>query len=366
MIKFVDLKAQYQQLKPEIDQAIERVLADCAFADGPYVADFERAFAKAQQAPHCEAVSSGTAALHLAVVALEIGQNDEVIVPANTFFATPEAVSLAGATPVFVDCESSFYQIDCDKIEAAITARTKAIIVVHLYGQPMAMEKVIAVAKKHRLLIIEDCAQAHLASYHGEAVGSKGGVGCFSFYPGKNLGAYGEGGAVVTSDADIAERVKALKNHGSTRKYHHDYIGMNYRMSGFQGAILTIKLQYLQAWTRRRSALAAQYREQLAAIKQIILPAELAGARHVYHLFVIRSTRRDALQSYLQQRGIQTGIHYPVPCHLQGAYKSLGYNVGSMPCAEQLAQEILSLPLYPELKDEELNTVCRAIKEFYL
>ncbi|MEI6681802.1 MAG: DegT/DnrJ/EryC1/StrS family aminotransferase [Bacteroidota bacterium] len=364
-VNFLDLKSQYLSIKPEIDAAIQNVLDKTAFAAGPFVKEFEENFAKAQGAKFCVGVNSGTAALHIAFMAVDIKHGDEVIVPANTFFATPEAVSLAGAIPVFVDNEELYYNMDPSKIEAAITDKTKAIVAVNLYGQPAQLDLIKAVADKHNLLFIEDCAQSHLATYKGKATGTYGIMGCFSFYPGKNLGAYGEGGAVITDDEVLYKKMMALRDHGSAKKYFHDYIGHNYRLEGLQGAILNVKLKYLAAWTETRRKNALLYKQGLAGIKEVTLPTEIEGAYSVYHLFVVRVPRREELMQFLQDNGIYTGIHYPIPCHLQKAYDFLGYAKGSFPVSEKYAVEILSLPMSEQVSEAEIQYVCEKIREFY-
>ena len=364
-VNFLDLKAQYLSIKPEIDQAIENVFEKTAFAGGPFVAEFEENYAKAHQARYCVAVNNGTSALHVTLMALEIGPGDEVIVPANTFFATAEAVSLAGATPVFVDCDDKFYNLDPSKIEAAITKDTKAIFAVHLYGQPAPMEPIKAIADQHDLILLEDAAQAHLATYQGKFVGNFGKAACFSFYPGKNLGAFGEGGAVITNDEELYRKMQVIKDHGSAKKYYHQVIGHNYRMSGIQGAVLNVKLNYIADWTRRRRQNAELYRQYLNGIEQITLPEAMSDAEHSYHLFVIRVPDRDRLQQYLSENQIYTGIHYPIPCHLQEAYKDLDYETGSFPLSEEYAHQILSLPMSEQLTEEEIAYVAERLREYY-
>ncbi|MBN1559101.1 DegT/DnrJ/EryC1/StrS family aminotransferase [candidate division KSB1 bacterium] len=364
-VNFLDLKSQYHSIKAEIDQAISAVLEKSAFASGPFVKAFEENFARAHGTKYCVGVNSGTAALHAALMALEIKAGDEVLVPANTFFATPEAVSLTGATPVFVDCEPHYYNIDPDAIEAAITEKTKMIIPVHLYGQPAQMDKMMVIAQKHNLLVVEDCAQAHMATSNGKSVGTFGICGCFSFYPGKNLGAYGEGGAIVTDDEDLCRKLRMIRDHGMAQKYHHDLIGHNYRLEGLQGAILDVKLKHLDEWTTVRRINADIYRRLLSDCSEVNTPAEMPDARHVYHLFVIRTKERDELQKYLGEHEIGTGIHYPIPCHLQKAYAFLSYNAGDMPTTEEYADDILSLPMSEQLKEHEIEHVCSMIKEFF-
>jgi len=364
-VPFVDLQAQYRSIKPEVDEAIQRVLDTSAFVLGREVEEFERAFAEYVGAEFCVGVSSGTAALQLAVTACGVGPGDEVIVPANTFFATAEAVSTAGATPVFVDCDPDSSNIAAERVEAAVTPRTRAVIPVHLYGRPADLGAVFEVAARHGLTVIEDAAQAHGARYRGSRVGALGRAGCFSFYPGKNLGAYGEGGAVVTNDPEVARRVRLLRDHGSERKYRHELIGYNFRLEGIQGAVLGVKLKYLDAWNRARRRHAARYRELLAPLERagvLHLPREAADAEHVYHLFVVQSDARDELQRHLAEAGVQTGIHYPVPVHLQPAYAAHGHREGDFPEAERQARRVLSLPMFAELSDEQLARVAEAIE----
>lgn len=367
LIPFNDLKSQYLNIRSEILAAIEEVLDDCAYILGPAVQDFEVKFAADHEVPYCLAVNSGTAALHLALMALDLKPGDEVILPANTFFATAEAVSLTGAIPVFVDCLPDTCNIDPSAVESAITDSTKAIIAVHLYGQPAEMEQLQAIAQKYGVILLEDCAQAHLARYKHQSVGGIGLIGCFSFYPGKNLGAYGEGGAVVTRSQILYEKMKALRDHGASKKYHHDYIGHNYRMDGIQGAILGVKIGYLKQWTEARQQIAKWYFTQLAVLNPspVRLLTILPHVEAVHHLYVIRVQRRDQLMRFLSDRGIQTGIHYPIPCHLQNAYQSLAYREGSLPVSEAAAHQLLSLPIYPEITESQVSYVCEVIKEFY-
>jgi dTDP-4-amino-4,6-dideoxygalactose transaminase len=363
-IPFVDLQAQYRTIKTEIDEAIRRVLDTSAFVLGREVEAFERAFAEYVGARECVGVSNGTAAIQLALTACRIGAGDEVIVPANTFFATAEAVSTAGATPVFVDCDD-YSTIDVGQIESAINERTRAIVPVHLYGQPADLDPIFEIARRHNLVVIEDAAQAHGARYRSRRVGALARAGCFSFYPGKNLGAYGEGGAVVTDDAEVARRVRMLRDHGSERKYHHEIVGYNFRLEGIQGAVLAVKLKHLDGWNELRRAHAARYRELLAPLEAagaLRLPREREYAEHVYHLFVVQTDGRDELQKHLNDAGIQTGIHYPVPVHLQPAYASLGHREGDFPESERQARRVLSLPMFAELTGEQIEHVAEVIK----
>ena len=362
MIPFVDLKAQYQSIKSEVDAAIHRVLESTAFVLGSEVEAFEAAFADYVGAKFCVGLNSGTAAVQLAVSACGIGVGDEVIVPANTFFATAEGVSTAGATPVFVDADPISYGIAVDKIEAARTERTRAIMPVHLYGQAADLDPIFEIAERHNLLVIEDAAQAHGSEYKGKRVGALGRAGCFSFYPAKNLGAYGEGGAVTTNDQEVARRVRLLRDHGSAKKYHHDAIGYNFRLEGIQGAVLGVKLKHLDRWNNLRREHAALYNELLKN-SGLVLPRELEYARHVYHLFVVQTEGRDAFQQSLNAAGVSTGIHYPIPIHLQPAYAFLGHKAGDFPESERQALRVLSLPMYPELTNEQIGKVVSAVLE---
>jgi dTDP-4-amino-4,6-dideoxygalactose transaminase len=368
-VPFVDLQAQYRAIKAEVDEAVQRVLDTSAFILGREVEAFERAFSEYVGARECVGVSNGTAAIHLALAACGVGAGQEVIVPANTFFATPEAVSAAGATPVFVDCDPVTYNLDASKIEAAVTERTRAVIPVHLYGQPADLDAVSEVARRHHLIVIEDAAQAHGALYKGRRVGALARAGCFSFYPGKNLGAYGEGGAVVTDDPAVARRVRMLRDHGSERKYHHEVVGYNLRLEGIQGAVLSVKLKHLDGWNELRRRHAERYRELLAPLAEacaLTLPREAEYASHVYHLFVVQTAERDRLQRYLSSAGVQTGIHYPTPAHLQPAYAALGHRAGDFPHAESQSRRVLSLPMFAELTGQQIEHVAEAVGDFCL
>ena len=360
-VPYLDLKAQYQSIKPEIDAAIARVHESCQFVLGAEVADFEKDFAAYSGAAECIALNSGTSALHLALLAAGVGPGDEVITVPFTFVASVAAVLYAGARPVLVDIDPSSFTMDPAAVEAAITPRTKAILPVHLYGQTADMDPIMEIARRHGLVVIEDAAQAHGAKYKGRAAGSIGDMACFSFYPGKNLGAYGEGGAVTTNNSDYARTIRMLRDWGQDRKYHHQLRGYNYRMEGFQGAILGVKLRHLNRWTESRRAIVQKYNSLLAGC-DVELPAEMPWAHHVYHVYTIRAEDRDALQAALTAEGIQTGIHYPVPVHLQPAYSDLGYGVGAFPQSEKAAREVLSLPLYPDLSSESVGYVAEAVK----
>ena len=361
-VPFVDLQAQYKSIKAEVDAGIARVIESASFVLGREVEAFEAAFAEYVGARFCMGVSNGTAAIQLAVTACGLGAGDEVIVPANTFFASAEAVSTAGATPVFVDADPVSYNIDVAKIEAAITERTRAILPVHLYGQPADLDPIFEIAARRNLVVIEDAAQAHGARYKGRRVGALGRAGCFSFYPGKNLGAYGEGGAVVTDDEEVARRVRLLRDHGSERKYHHEIVAYNFRLEGIQGAVLNAKLRHLDGWNRLRREHAARYNELLRE-SGLVLPREMPDAEHVYHLYVVQTGERDRLQKTLGEAGVQTGIHYPVPIHLQPAYASLNYKAGDFPETERQASRVLSLPMFPELTESQIMHIVETIQE---
>jgi len=362
MIPFVDLKSQYRSVKEEIDQAVARVLDSGQFVLGPEVAAFEEEFAAYCGARHAVAVNSGTSALHLALLAAGVGPGDEVITVSFTFVATVAAIHYAGASPAFVDIEPRSFTMDVTQLEAAITERTKAIIPVHLYGQPADMDPIMEIARRRQLVVIEDAAQAHGAEYKGRRAGSIGHLGCFSFYPGKNLGAYGEGGMVLTGTPEYARAVRMLRDWGQERKYHHTLRGYNYRMEALQAAVLRVKLRHLERWTESRRRCAALY-DELLADSEVRTPVALPDRRHVYHVYAVRADERDALQESLHGRGIQTGIHYPVPVHLQEAYADPACGPGDLPHTEQAAREVLSLPMYPELSDDQIEAVCAAMPE---
>jgi dTDP-4-amino-4,6-dideoxygalactose transaminase len=355
-VPLVDLKAQYEIIKAEVDVAIARVLQNTSFVMGREVATFEKAFAEYLGAQFCVGVNSGTAALQLALMACDVGPGDEVIVPSFTFFATAEAVSVLGATPIFVDIDPVSYTVTAEAVESAITSRTRAMIPVHLYGQAVDLDPIIALGKKHNLRVIEDAAQAHGAEYKGKRVGPLSDAGCFSFYPSKNLGAYGEAGAIVTNDEDCARRLRLLRDHGSTSKYVHEIVGYNFRMEEIQAVVLNVKLPHLDDWNNQRRARAATYNDLLRDCG-LMLPREMDYARHVYHVYAVQSADRDELQKRLAKAGIQTGVHYPIPNHLQPAYADLGYKPGRLPVTEQLSERLLSLPIYPELSEEQQHHV---------
>lgn len=361
-VKFLDLGAQHAPLQDELQQVFARVLANNSFILGREVEQFETAFASYLGSAHCAAVSSGTAALHLALHALGIGPGDEVITVPNTFIATAEAICAVGARPIFVDVDPVSYTMDPGRIEDVITSRTRALIPVHLFGQPADLDPIMEIADKNGLHVIEDACQAHGALYKGRKAGSIATMGCFSFYPGKNLGCCGEGGAVVTNDPKLQERVRMLRDHGSARKYEHQYSGYNFRMEGIQGGVLAVKLPHLDGWNDKRIAIAHQY-EQLLRGTGVITPATMPFAKHVFHLYVVQTEGRDAVRQALTDRGIDTGMHYPTPLHLTEAFRSLGYRRGSFPVAEAFAERIISLPMFPQLKAEEVEYVAHNLQE---
>ena len=424
-VPFLDLKAQHHQIYNEVDDRITDVITNTAFIMGKHVREFEERFAELQEARYCVGVSSGTDALHVALLALGIGPGDRVVVPVNTFIATAEAVSLCGAEPVFVDCDE-FYNMNVQKLRKVIDSqkaeenvsrkgakalrreegekvrgqraevwkgqkirreegekvrgqksatakqglitnndsRITCILPVHLYGQPANMDGIMALAEEYGLKVVEDACQAHLGKYKGRKVGNFGKFGCFSFYPGKNLGAYGEAGAVVTNDEELYQKMKLIHDHGASVRYHHDLVGHNYRMEAFQGAVLCVKLKHIEKWTEKRQENAALYNELLNDVEEVIAPEIKKGRSHSFHLYVVRCQRRDELKEYLEKQGIATGLHYPVPLHLQKAYAHLGYKKGDFPVAEGYADEILSLPMYPELTEGQIRYVCDKISEF--
>jgi len=361
-VPFVDLKAQYSTYKTELDAAILKVVSETAFISGKYGAEFELEFAKYIGAENCIACANGTDALEIALKAIGVGPGDEVIVPANTFFATSEAVDNVGATPVFVDCEANFYNIDTEKIEEKITARTKAIIPVHLYGLPAEMDAVMNIATKHGLKVIEDCAQSHGADYKGKRTGTFGDIATFSFYPGKNLGAYGDAGAIVTEDAELAQRCRLIANHGQPAKYKHTIVGRNSRMDGIQAAVLSVKLKYLDEWLEARRGHAARYDSNLQSLG-IALPRAPEYSRHSYHLYVVRVKDRDAVAAKLNEAGIDTGLHYPVALPYLDVYAGRGLQPSDFPVAHSQMNDLLSLPMYAELTDEMVDYVCDNLKK---
>jgi dTDP-4-amino-4,6-dideoxygalactose transaminase len=369
-VPFLDLKAQHHQIFNDIDDRFADIIANTGFILGKYVDEFEKGFAELHDAKYCIGLSSGTDALHIAMLTLGIGHGDLVIVPVNTFIATAEPLAFCGAEPVFVDCDP-YYNMDTEKLEKLIAEmdegrrrRLKAIVPVHLYGQPAHMDKILKIADKYGLDVIEDACQAHLAEYKGRKIGTMGKFGAFSFYPGKNLGAWGEAGALTTNDDALFLKAKQIRQHGEIERYHHNIVGHNYRMSAFQGAALSVKMKYIGEWTEKRQKNAGLYRKYLGPLSGVVLPEERVECSSVFHLFVIQAENRDNLQKYLQEQGISTGLHYPVPLHLQEAYKSLGYKKGDFPVAEKAAQRILSLPMYPELTEKNIAYTCEKISDF--
>lgn len=365
VVPFLDLKAQYEAMRDEIALAIQNVLDDSAFISGPYVEKFENEFAEFCGCRHAVATSNGTSAIWMVLASLGIGTGDEVITVPNTFIATAEAISMCGATPVFVDVEERSYTMNPALLEKAVTSRTKAIIPVHLFGQPADMKPIMEIAERHNLHVVEDACQAHGSSYNGSPAGSIGVAGCFSFYPGKNLGAYGEAGAVVTGDSGLAEKIRMLRDHGQSRKYFHKIVGWNGRMDGIQGAVLSVKLKYLAGWNEARRSNAAIYDSLLKTVDEVIPPREMDYARHVYHIYAVQAKDRDVLIGRLAGKGITCLIHYPLPIHLQDAYHYLGLKTGDFPVAEKCSGQFLSLPMYPELTREQIENVVGEIKNFY-
>jgi dTDP-4-amino-4,6-dideoxygalactose transaminase len=360
VIPFVDLKAQYRSIKQEVNAAIQGVLDSCQFTLGSEVAAFEDEFAGYCGVRHGIGVNTGTSALHLALLAANIGARDEVITVPFTFVATVAAIYYTGAKPMFVDIDPQTFTMDPAGLEAAITSRTKAIIPVHLYGQTADMDPILAIARRHGLVVIEDAAQAHGAEYKGRRAGSMGDLGCFSFYPGKNLGAYGEGGMVVTDNLDFTRSVRMLRDWGAEKKYQHVLKGYNFRLDGIQGAVLRVKLRHLEAWTEARRSAAAVY-DKLLAESGVSTPRALPHRRHVYHLYAIRTGHRSEWQHSLQSQGIETGIHYPIPVHLLPAYSDLGYSAGDFPHSERAANEVLSLPMFSEITRSQCEEVSSAV-----
>lgn len=362
-IPCLDLKGQHQQIKKEVFEAFEKVYENTAFSGGPFVEEFEKSFAKFCDTKYAIGCDNGTSALHLAMMALGIGAGDEVIIPANTFIATAWGISYTGATPVFVDNDPNTWEIDPAKIEEKITSKTKAVIGVHLYGQPFDIDAVQKICAKHDLFLIEDAAQAQGARYNGKPVGGFGEMACFSFYPGKNLGACGEAGGLSTNNESYYKHLQSLRNHGSVVRYYHDELGYNMRMGGLEGASLTIKLKYLPDWNARRQAIAKRYQAEIKNDK-LKMQVQPEGHTSVFHLFVVTTEDRDGLMKYLNEKNIFPGLHYPVPCHLQKAYAHLGYKKGDCPNAEYLAEHCLSLPMYAELTDEDVTYVIEALNKY--
>lgn len=363
-VPFVDLKAQYKTIAADVDAAMQRVVANADFILGKDVELFEQEFADFCESKHAVGIDSGTSALELALRAYEIGEGDEVITPSHTFIATACAISYTGARPVLVDVDRATYNIDAGRIEAAITSRTKAIVPVHLYGQAADLDPILAIARKHNLVVIEDACQAHGAKYKGKRVGAIGDAGCFSFYPGKNLGAYGDAGMVVTNSRETADRIKLLRNYGQPQKYHHIMLGYNRRLDSLQAAVLRVKLGRLDDWNRARQRAASLYNDLLKDADGITTPGDSDDSSHVYHLYVIQHPQRDRLMSYLRDKDVQTGLHYPTPIHLQPCYEDLGVSSGALPVSEDVASRVISLPMFAEIIPEQIEYTCDQIKKF--
>ncbi len=363
-IPYLDLPAQLRSMRKELDAAIARTMDNCSFCLGADVVQFEKDFAKFIGAEHCVGFNSGTSALHLAMLLLNVGHGDEVITTPFTFIATSWAISYVGAKPVYVDIDDATLNLDPKLLERAITQRTRAVMPVHLCGNPFDVDPILEICRKYRLPLVEDAAQAHGATYKGKVVGTSGAASCFSFYPGKNLGACGEGGALVTNNEAFAKRARALREHGSTVRYYHDQIGYNYRMEGIQGATLGVKLKRLAEWTKLRRTIAHTYHDLLADTP-LQLPRETRSSESAWHLYVVRHSRRGELKKHLEGHGIGCALHYPLPLHLQKCYASLGYKEGDFPNAEKAAQQCLSLPIYPELTDKQVQRVADVIKDFF-
>ncbi len=362
-INCLDLKGQHQQVKSEIFAAFEKVYEITAFSGGPFVEEFEKSFAKYSDCDYTVGVNNGTSAIQLALLALGIGHGDDVIIPANTFIATAWGVTHVGATPVFVDCDPNTWEIDATKIEEKITQNTKAIIGVHLYGMPFDVDAINSICKKHNLFLVEDAAQAQGARYKGKSVGSFGEMACFSFYPGKNLGACGEAGGITTNNEKYVLKLQSLRNHGCVTRYYHDEIGFNMRMGGLEGASLSIKLKYLENWNNKRREIAKRYQNEIVNTK-IKSQFQPENTDSVYHLFVVTTEEKEKFVNFLNDWNISPGFHYPVPCHLQKAYSHLNYKEGDFPNSEYLASHCISLPMYAELTDEELDYIITIINEF--
>jgi dTDP-4-amino-4,6-dideoxygalactose transaminase len=361
-VPYFDLKAQYSALRDEIREALDRVCRNASFILGEEVERFERSFAELCGVKHCVGLNSGTSALHLALITAGIGVGDEVITTSNTFIATAEAISYTGAKPVFIDIDPATANIDPQEIEGAITKQTRAIIPVHLYGRPADMDAINEIAARHRLLVVEDACQAHGAKYNGKPVGGFGHAATFSFYPPKNLGAYGEGGALTTNDDAVAELARSLRTHGESSRYLHKYIGYNYRMDGFQAAVLNVKLSRLNEWTKKRQAHADIYRQVLSGTT-VRLPEDSPDSECVYHLFVVYVENRDHVRAELEKRGVETAVHYPVPIHLQQAFTHLDYKRGSLPNTERACERVISMPVYPELTEEQVRYAASSLAE---
>lgn len=365
-IPFLDLKAHHAPLRAEFDLAIGEVIDRGAFAGGPFVERFERNFASYCGSQHAIGVGNGTDALWLALLACGVGPGDEVITVPNTFMATAEAITYCGARPVFIDVDERTYTMDPAGLEAAVSSRTKAVIPVHLFGQTADMDPILEFARQHDLFVIEDAAQAHGARYKGRIAGTMGDAGCFSFYPGKNLGAFGEAGAIITDDDRLQQKIRTLRDHGQVQKYRHSMVGWNCRMDGIQGAVLDVKLRHLDEFNAMRRAHARRYTQELSELAEVVTPFEADHAQHVYHVYALRAPERDEMIWFLKEKGIQCAVHYPIPIHLQSAYRFLGYKTGDFPASEQIAREFISLPMFPELTEAQIRFVGASVKEALL
>ena len=362
-VPFLDLKSNHAPLRDEFERAIRDVIDSGIFASGPAVTRFEEAFAQFCECDHAVGLGSGTEAVWLALIACGIGPGDEVITVPTTFMATAEAITYCGAKPVFVDVDERTYTMDATALSSALTSRTKAIVPVHLFGQVADMDPILKFARQHGLFVIEDAAQAHGAEYKGQKAGSMGEIGCFSFYPGKNLGALGEAGAVVTNDTELRDKIRSLRDHGQVRKYQHTMIGWNCRMDAIQGACLTLKLRHLECGNELRRKHAQRYNEGFGDLNEVVTPIEAEYARHIYHVYAIRVQGREGLIQQLEEKGVGYGVHYPIPIHLQEAYTGLGYERGAFPVSEMIASDVLSLPMYPELEEDQINFVIETVTE---
>ena len=365
-VPFVDLKAQYQSIKVEIDNAIESVISETAFIKGKYVTDFENSFARKNDVKNCIGLANGTDAIYVVLRALGVGPGDEVITTSLSWISTSETISQTGATPLFIDIDPRYYSIDVSRIEEKISSKTKAILPVHLYGQPVEISHIQEICNSHNLFLIEDCAQAHFAEYKGKKVGTFGIAGTFSFYPAKNLGAYGDAGAVITNDNQLSEKVRRIADHGTLIKHDHEIEGINSRLDGIQASILSVKLKYIDEWNQKRYKNALYYNELLKDVDNISTPDIYLDVSHVFHLYVIRAIQRSRLQQYLEEKGIQSGIHYPTALPFLPPYADLNYTADELPVAFAYQDEILSLPMYPELTQDQIQYVCDSIKSFYL
>lgn len=364
-IPLVNLKIQYQSIKKEIDKAIFEVINETAFIKGPFVKQFEENYAKQYDVKHCIGVANGTDAIYIALKALGVGPGDEVITVANSWISTSEAITQTGAKPVFVDIEKDYYTIDPKKIEKKITNKTKAVIPVHLFGHPANITEIKNICQKHNLFLIEDCAQAHFAQYNNQNIGTFGDIGTFSFFPGKNLGAYGDAGGIITNNDELAKKCKMFACHGALVKHEHKIEGINSRLDGLQAAILNVKLKYIQEWTEKRIKNANLYTELLNNIGDIVTPKTRPNSKHVFHLYVIRTKNRDELQKFLKEKGVATGVHYPTPLPLLPAYKYLNHSKKDFPIASKYQHKILSLPMYPELNKKQIEYIAKNIKKFF-